>query len=396
MAELRPARLTWGDLVRVGAAGLRARPARAVLSALGIAIGIATMVAVVGVSSSSKAQLLAELDRLGTNLLRVTPGQSLFGEPTSLPETAPAMVGRIGPVQVAGATGDTGNPVYRTDRIDPHQTGGLTTRAASEDLLRALQTSPATGVWLNEATAEQRAVVLGAVASERLGVRAAGEQVWIGGRWWTVVGILAASPLAPEVDRSALVGFGAAATYLNFDGHPTTIYTRTDPDQVDAVRAVLPATASPESPEEVEVSRPSDALAARAAADSAFTSLLLGIGAVALLVGGVGVANTMVISVLERRREIGLRRSLGATRGQVRGQFLTESLLLSGLGGVAGALLGGAVTVAYATWMGLPPTVPVWAPGGAMAATLLVGTVAGIYPAMRAARMSPTLALSSA
>ncbi|WP_062429684.1 ABC transporter permease [Herbidospora daliensis] len=395
MAELRPARLTWGDLVRVGAAGLRVRPARAVLSALGIAIGIATMVAVVGISSSSKAQLLAELDRLGTNLLRVTPGQSLFGQPTSLPETALAMVGAVGPVEVAGATGDTGTPVYRTDRIDPQSTRGLTTRAASPELLRALQTPVAEGVWLNEGTASLRAVVLGTVAADRLGVRDVGEQLWIGGRWWTVVGILAASPLAPEVDRSALVGFGAAGTYLNFDGHPTTIYTRTEPAQVDAVRAVLPATASPQNPEEVEVSRPSDALAARAAADSAFTGLLLGIGAVALLVGGVGVANTMVISVLERRREIGLRRSLGATRGQVRGQFLAESLLLSGLGGVAGALLGGAVTVAYATWTGLPPTVPAWAPAGALTATLLVGTVAGLYPAMRAARMSPTLALSA-
>ncbi|GLX94517.1 FtsX-like permease family protein [Herbidospora sp. NEAU-GS84] len=395
MAELRPARLTWGDLVRVGAAGLRVRPARAVLSALGIAIGIATMVAVVGISSSSKAQLLAELDRLGTNLLRVTPGQSLFGEQTALPQTALAMVGAVGPVEVAGATGDTGTPVYRTDRINPQSTGGLTTRAASPELLRTLQTPVAKGVWLNEATDSLRAVVLGAVAAERLGVRAVGEQLWIGGRWWTVVGILAPSPLAPEVDRSALVGFDAAGTYLNFDGHPTTIYTRTDPAQVDAVRAVLPATASPESPEEVEVSRPSDALAARAAADSAFTGLLLGIGAVALLVGGVGVANTMVISVLERRREIGLRRSLGATRGQVRGQFLAESLLLSGLGGVAGAVLGAAVTVAYATWMDLPPTVPAWAPAGALTATLFVGTVAGLYPAMRAARMSPTLALSA-
>jgi putative ABC transport system permease protein len=145
----------------------------------------------------------------------------------------------------------------------------------------------------------------------------------------------------------------------------------------------------------VDVSRPSDALAAKQATDTALTGLLLGLGAVALLVGGVGVANTMVISVLERRAEIGLRRSLGATRGHVGIQFLTESLLLSALGGAGGALLGIAVTGAYAAYQGWPAVVPAWASAGGVATTMLIGCCAGIYPAWRAAHLSPTEALAT-
>lgn len=394
--DLVPGRLGWADLLRVGASGLRTRTGRVVLSALGIALGIATMVSVVGISSSSKARLLDELDRLGTNLLTVTPGQTLFGDKAALPESSVAMAAGIGPVTSASATGDTGESVRRTAAIPRERTGGIAVRAASLDLPATLQTRVERGAWLNRATGEQRAVVLGAVAASRLGLRDVGDQVWIGSQWWTVVGVLAPSPLAPEIDRSVLTGFEAARTHLGFDGHPTTLYTRSADEAVGDVREVLPRTVSPENPEEVEVSRPSDALVARAAADGALTGLLLGLGGVALLVGGVGVANTMVISVLERRGEIGLRRSLGATRGQVRAQFLAESLLLSGAGGAAGAVLGTLVTVGYAAVGGLPAVIPLWALAGGVGATLLVGTVAGIYPAMRAARMSPTLALSTA
>jgi len=187
-----------------------------------------------------------------------------------------------------------------------------------------------------------------------------------------------------------------ATSALNFDGYPTTIYPRAIPSQVEAVQAVLAATANPSAPNEVKVSRPSDGLAAQQAADQTFTALLLGLGAVALLVGGVGVANTMVISVLERRSEIGLRRSLGATRGQIRVQFLAESLLLSALGGVAGVLLGLGVTALYASTQDWPTVVPLWAAGGGLVATLLIGAIAGLYPAVRASRMSPTVALATA
>lgn len=396
--DLRPARLRHGDVLRVGGTGLRTRPLRVVLSALGIAIGIASMVAVVGISSSGQAQLSALLDRLGTNLLTVSPGQTLFGEEATLPKESVGMVGRIGAVTTVSATGTVNDvTVRRTDLISELETGGISVQATDIRLLDTLDAVVVSGTWLNDATARYPAVVLGADAAERLGITEAGEdvQVWLGDRWFTVVGSLDPVPLAPEIDSSALVGFPVAGKLLGFDGHPTKVYERSRENAVEAVRGVLAATANPQNPEEVKVSRPSDALAAREAADQAFTGLLVGLGAVALLVGGIGVANTMVISVLERRSEIGLRRALGATRGQVRSQFLTESVLLSALGGVAGSLLGALATAAYAQSRDWPVVVPVWALAGGVTATVVIGAVAGLYPAARAARMSPTAALST-
>lgn len=304
--------MRWTDLLRTGAHGLRTRPLRVTLSAIGIAIGIAAMTAVVGISASSSAELDRKLDELGTNLLMVGPGQAMFGGDSQLPLEAVSMIERIAPVESAAATGTVPDAkVYRTDKIPENESGGITVKAAEADLLDVVGGELAAGQWIDGAAGDFPAAVLGADAAEKLGVTAGPDvQIWLGGQWFAVVGVLAPVELAPELDDAALIGWEAAETYLDFDLHATEVYTRAAETAVTDVQAVLGATANPEHPEEVDVSRPSDALVAAEAAEASFTGLLLGLGAVALLVGGVGVANTMVISVLERRGEIGLRRSL--------------------------------------------------------------------------------------
>jgi putative ABC transport system permease protein len=339
--------------------GLRTRRLRAALSALGIAIGIAAMVVVLGISESSKSDLIVTLDRLGTNLLRVAPGQTILGEEAELPEQAGPMIGRVGPVESVSAVEEVDVTVRRTDFIPEEETGGISVAAADLDLVTTLEATVRRGVYLNAATARYPAVVLGSKAAERLGIDKPGVSVWLGEQWFTVVGILNPVELAPDLDSTALIGLPIAKQLFDAEGSASTIYVRANPDDLDDVRRVLGATANPEHPEEVDVSRPSDALEARAAAKTAFTSLLLGLGAVAHLVGGVGIANVMVISVLERRSEIGLRRALGATKGHIRLQFVTESLILAGLGGVAGIVIGITITVVYASNRGWDTAIPV-------------------------------------
>jgi putative ABC transport system permease protein len=396
-AALTPKNLRAADLARVASVGLRTRRLRAALSALGIAIGVAAIVAVLGLSSSSRAGLLAQIDRLGTNLLTVTAGQTFFGGTAELPLAAPGMIGRIGPVTEVADTGSTSASVYRTPLIPAVNTNALSVQAASLALLPVVGATVVRGAFLNAATATEPVAVLGAAAAERLGIDRIyrGQRIWLGGQWFYVAGILSSAVLAPEIDTSVLVGFPAAKSYLDFDGHPTTIYVRSETSQVAAVQAVLAATANPESPNEVDVSQPSAALVARAEAQSALNGLFLGLGAVALLVGAVGVANIMVISVLERRSEIGLRRALGATRGQIRTQFLCEAVLLALLGGIAGVVFGILATAGYALTRDWAIVVPAVAWAGGLGAAVAIGAIAGLVPALRAARLAPTDALRS-
>jgi putative ABC transport system permease protein len=375
--------------------GLRARKLRTALSGLGIAIGIAAAVAVLGISASSRANLLAQLGAEG-NLVTVTAGQSFDGSPAALPLTAEPMIARIPPVESVTAIGYVpGATVRRTAAVPAIDSGGISVYAAQPGLLGTLGVGVAAGAFLNAATARYPAVVLGAVAAQTLGIGQVGPatQVYLAGRYFAVIGILRPVPLVPALDEAALVGFPAADALLGLGGHPTQIYLRAAPDQVQPVVSVLPFTANPAQPEGVQVSLPSSILAARAAARTAYAGLFLGLGAVAVLVGGVGIANIMVIAVLERRAEIGLRRALGATRRRVGLQFLTESVLLSALGGTAGVLAGAAATAGYAVASGQPAVVPAVSVALGLGIALGTGALAGVYPATRAARLPPAEAL---
>lgn len=393
--ELAGSRLHPSDALTVGAIGLCTRKLRTTLSAVGISIGVASIVAVLGISDSSKADLLAQLDKLGTNLLTVKAGQSLLGRESELPPAAAKMLARIGPVTEVSAIRHLDATVRRTDFIHEAETGGIRVMSADTNLVDTLQGSLAEGVFFNEATSRYPTIVLGAIAAQRLGISDVSGQVrvWLEGRWFTVVGILRPLVLAPDVDTSVIVGLPVARKVLGAGSSASAIYVRARQDAVEAVRDVLGATANPKHPEEVAVSRPSDALEARAAAKSAFTSLFLGLGVVALLVAGVGIANVMIMSVLERRSEIGLRRALGATKRHVWLQFLTESATLSLLGGLGGVAMGVAVSAAYAAQRGWSVVVPAAALVGSLAIALVVGAIAGFYPAVRAARLAPTEAL---
>ncbi len=388
-------RLTRRDLLRVGSIGLRSRRVRALLSALGISIGIADIVGVLGISQSSKSGLLTELGQLG-NLLTVQASNTAFGQQTELPTTSEGMVSRIGPVTDVTEIGSIDNTyVYRNSLVPAINTNGISLTATDAALPATLGATVAHGAFLNAATAHFPTVVLGAEAASLLGIDnvANPTEVWIGGHWFTVIGILKPVELVSQMDSMAFIGFPVAEQYFGFDGHPTELFLRSVPSQVTAVASVLSATVDPQNPSSVAWDLPADILKAEVAATGAYNGLLLGLGAVALLVGGVGIANVMVISVLERRSEIGLRRALGASRRHVAEQFLAEALLLSVLGGVAGTVIGLAATAVYAVSQGWAVQIPAIALYGGMAAALVIGAVAGLYPSMRAARLSPTEAL---
>jgi putative ABC transport system permease protein len=395
-APRRTARIPPHELMSVAVQGLRTRRLRAALSALGIAIGIGAMVAVVGVSASSQANLLATIDRLGTNLLTVAPGQTFLGANEVLPSSSLAMIDHMQAVQRDSAVYQVSSAtVRRTPYVPDEQTGGIGVDATDPQLLGTVGGELADGQWLGAASTQFPTVVLGAQAASTLQISSVTGhiQVFLGGTWFNVIGILKPVVLDPTLDSTAFIGLPVAERLFQTQPSASEIYVRANVNQVTQVSNLLAPTSDPQNPDGVQVSRPSDALEARAAAKGQFTTLLLGLGAVALLVGAIGIANIMVISVLERRGEIGLRRALGATRRHISLQFLAESALLAALGGVAGLLLGAIATWVYSLVQNQPMVVPGYALVAAPLAGLAIGAIAGLYPASKAARLSPTEAL---
>ena len=392
-------RLPASQLFWTALQAFRTRRLRAALSALGIAIGIGAMVAVVGVSASAQANLIAEIDALGTNLLTVTPGQTFLGANQVLPDTSVPMIGHMRNVLSDAAVYQVQSAsVYRNPLVPSAQTGGLGVDAAGKNLPQAMGTTMASGHFLDATSDRFPEAVLGAQAASELQITRVGGHVmlYLGHTWFTLVGIMSSATLDTSLDSDAFISLPVAERLFAVQPNPSEIYVRANQNDVVGISNLLAATADPQQPDGVQVSRPSDALQARAAAKGQFTALLAGLGAVALLVGAIGIANIMVISVLERRGEIGLRRALGATRRHISTQFLTESALLAVLGGIIGLTIGAGATAIYAQTKHQPFVVPLYALIAAPAVGLLIGAIAGYYPAMKAARLSPTEALRTA
>src|ERR1700729_2895932 len=216
-----PARLRPADLAALASIGLRTRKLRAGLSALGIAIGVAAIVAVLGLAASAQAALLAEIARLGTNLLTVTNGQTLTGATAELPQAAPGMIARLPGVTAVQDTGSLGAvSAYKSPLIPTVETNALSVDAATLGLPAVAGTSVAQGRFLNAATAREPVAVLGAATAQRLGIDRIrpGLRIWAGGQWFYVTGILnpVLTPDLDSLDSAVLIGFPAAEQYLDF------------------------------------------------------------------------------------------------------------------------------------------------------------------------------------
>ncbi|MDG1201803.1 MAG: ABC transporter permease [Candidatus Actinomarina sp.] len=388
-------RLKIKDLFFVALYGVRARRGRAALTSIGIGIGIAAIVAVTGISASGRADLLATLESLGTNLIKASPQAGFFGTQEKLPDGVVGMVERIGPVEEVTSTTQTDLIVRRSDFISEFEGGGISTIVTSPELLQVVGGNLIEGRFIQDGLSNIPVTVLGSVTASRLGINTLETpiKILIGNEWFGVVGILDELKIHPDLDRSVFIGYGVAKTLFDIDKEPTTIYVRANPTYIEDVVEVIAPSMNPENPDQVQVSRPSDALEAQEAADAAFTNLLLGLGSVALLVGGVAIANVMVMSVLERRMEIGVRRSIGATRREIRYQFLLESIVLSGIGGLVGVVLGTGVTLGYTNYTDIVFSIPVSQVLGAILLALLIGAISGVYPAIKASKIQPAEAV---
>ena len=440
-------RLKIKDLFFVALYGVRARKGRATLTSIGIGIGIAAIVAVSGISASGRADLLSTLESLGTNLVKASPQAGFFGTQEELPKGVLGMVERIGPVQEVTSTTQTdllstleslgtnlvkASPqagffgtqeelpkgvlgmverigpvqevtsttqtdllVRRSNFISEFEGGGISTIVTSAELLDVIGGNLVDGRFIEDGLSDIPVTVLGNVTAQRLGINNLFKptKILIENEWFGVVGILEELKIHPDLDRSVFIGYGVAKTLFDINEEPTTIYLRANPTFIEDVVEVLAPSMNPENPDQVEVTRPSDALEAQQAAEEAFTNLLLGLGSVALLVGGVAIANVMVMSVLERRMEIGVRRSIGATRREIRYQFLLESIVLSGIGGLVGVLLGTGITLGYTNYTNIVFSIPVWQIFGAVLLALLIGAISGVYPAIKASKIQPAEAV---
>jgi putative ABC transport system permease protein len=389
------------ELLRLALSRLRTNRLRAALTMLGVVIGVASVVALVGVGQGTTSNITNALTSLGTNLLTISPtSQNSDGSTTLTIDDANAIadvpgVAAVAPELTSSQTVTAGTESTTTTIV------GTTTAYPT---VRAYSMWQGTGLTDPAVDLDLRVAVVGAATAQDLGLTARdiGSQISIGGLDFRVIGLLQPKGGAgfDDPDDQVLVPVGAVQKYFVGGDSLRSIGVSVDPGvDMDTTNARI--TALLRQRHEIAASDDDDfavfdqtsLLAAASSISGTLTLLLGGIASISLVVGGIGIMNIMLVSVRERTREIGIRKAIGARGSDILAQFLVEALTLSLLGGLIGVAVGLGVSALIArvagwTFAFTPATLT-----AAVMSSVLVGVVFGVWPARQAARLDPIAAL---
>jgi macrolide transport system ATP-binding/permease protein len=392
------------DLLNEAVAGLFARPVRMVLTILGTVIGLAALVATIGLSRTASQQIIGRFDELAATEITVTAKPAPEGQPANdLPWDAPARLARLNGVVAAGtvSTVDVGDELVSASPVsDPltRSTFKLAVEAVSPELFTAIRATVRTGRLLDDGHGLRReqVAVLGPNAADELGITRIDQlpALRIGDRAFLVIGILDSVKRRYDLRSAVLLPEGTARSLYGLRV-PESVVVETRVGATSLLSRQVPFALRPDAPTGLRVASPEQPQRLRGGVRSDLDVLFLLLSGVSLLVGAIGIANVTLVSVMERTGEVGLRRALGATRRHIAAQFLLESAAMGVVGGILGASVGLLVVVAVAAYNSWTPVMDPVAPLLAPLIGGVVGLLAGAYPAMRAARLEPVEALRS-
>jgi ABC-type antimicrobial peptide transport system permease subunit len=400
-------RLSFRDLVAESVAGMLARPGRTVLTILGTVLGVAALVATLGLAKTAGNQIVTRFDALSATTVSVSNrSDSVFRSPgledvSAIPWDSEDRLTRLNGVVAAGTLTlvDTGGELVSSVPInDPlgQSQFAMDVLAVSPGLFETVGAELRTGRFFDEGhdARYEPVAVLGPGVAARLNINRVDQQpaIFIGDTTLAVIGIIDNVVQEPSLLEAIIIPNGTARELFG-TGAPAEVHIRTEVGAAYLIGDQAPIALNPGDPSLLRVQVPPEPRAVRSGVESDVNTLFLVLGGVSLLVGAIGIANVTLVSVLERVGEIGLRRTVGAARRHIAAQFLVESAAMGFIGGIIGASTGVLVIVAVSANKQWTPVLDVQVPLLAPLAGALVGLIAGLYPSWRASTLEPVEAL---